>query len=155
MHNALSRRQSDAGAFKFFRLVQALKHAKQFICVLHIRAHPVIPNEYYQVISVCLGASDLDFGLRARARKFNRIGNQINQYKHKHRSAAIEFGQRADLPGNLAALCLLPNLGEGFLYDLIYVYQPIFAFQPGRSSKKPEDRLSGCLYAWPNPESSR
>jgi hypothetical protein len=31
-------------------LVQALKHAKQFIYVLHIKAYSVVPDEYYQVI---------------------------------------------------------------------------------------------------------
>src|SRR5882762_9078796 len=36
------------------------------------------PYEYYQFISVSIRASDLDFGLRARARKFNRIGNKVN-----------------------------------------------------------------------------
>jgi hypothetical protein len=81
MYDALNRRQSDAGAFKFIRLVQALKHAKQFIYVLHIKAHSVVPYEYYQFISVSLGASDFDLGLRAGAREFNRIGNKIHQHK--------------------------------------------------------------------------
>jgi hypothetical protein len=68
MYYALNRRQSNAGAFKFIRVVQALKHAKQFIYVLHIKARSVVPYKYDQVISVSLGASDLDLSLRARAR---------------------------------------------------------------------------------------
>jgi hypothetical protein len=81
MYYALNRSQSNAGAFKCTRIVQALKHSKQFIHVLHIKAHPIVPNEYYQVIAVSVGAADLDFGLRARAREFNRIGNKVDQYK--------------------------------------------------------------------------
>jgi len=81
MYYALRRSQSNAGAFKCIRIVQALKHSKQFIHVLHIKAHPIVPNEYYQVIAVSVGAADLDFGLRARAREFNRIGNKVDQYQ--------------------------------------------------------------------------
>jgi hypothetical protein len=81
MYDALNRRQANTCAFKFARLVQALKHAKQFVYVLHIKAHPVVPNEYDEVISVSLGASNLNLGLRAGARKFNRIGDKINQHQ--------------------------------------------------------------------------
>jgi hypothetical protein len=81
MYNPLNRSESNASSFKCIRRVQALKHAKQFIYILHIKAHSVVPNEYYQLISVSVGASDLDLGLRARARKFDRIGNKIDQYK--------------------------------------------------------------------------
>jgi hypothetical protein len=84
MHYALNRSQSNAGAFKGVRIVQALKYSKQFIHVLHIKAHPVVPNEYYQVIGVSVGAADLDFGLRARAREFNRIGNKVGEYQSQH-----------------------------------------------------------------------
>jgi hypothetical protein len=81
MYDALNRCQSNACAFKFFRLVQALKHAKQFIHVLHIKTYSIVPNEYHQVLCVSVDAPDLDFGLRARARKFNRIGKKVDQYK--------------------------------------------------------------------------
>jgi hypothetical protein len=80
MDDALYRCQSNASAFKCGRLVKTLKHSKQLIHVLHIKAHPIVPNEYYQVIAISVGAADLDFGLRARAREFNRIGNKVDQY---------------------------------------------------------------------------
>ena len=35
-------------------LVQALKHAKQFIHILHIKANSIVPNEYYQLIAVSI-----------------------------------------------------------------------------------------------------
>jgi hypothetical protein len=73
MHNSLNRSQSNASSFKFVRLVQPLKHSKQFVYILHIKAHTVVSNEYYQVICVSICAAYLDLGLWARAREFNRI----------------------------------------------------------------------------------
>ena len=75
MYYALNRSQSNASAFKCGGLVQALKHTKQLTHVLHIKAHPIVPNEYCQAVFVPVGASNLDFSLRARAREFNRVGN--------------------------------------------------------------------------------
>jgi len=81
MYYALNRSQPDASAFKCGRLMQPLKHPKQLIRVLHIKAHPIVPNEYYQAVFVPVGAADLDFSLRARAREFNRVGNKVHQHK--------------------------------------------------------------------------
>jgi len=80
MYNALNGRESDAGAFKFVRLVQPLKHSKQFVYVLHIKTHPIVPNEYYQLISVSLSVSDLDFCSQARACEFDGIRNKVDQH---------------------------------------------------------------------------
>jgi hypothetical protein len=81
MYYSLNRSKPNASALKGFGIVQALKHSKQFIHVLHIKAHPIVPNEYNQVIAVSIGAADLDFGLRARAREFNRVRDKVNQYQ--------------------------------------------------------------------------
>src|ERR1035441_3417224 len=105
MNDALNRRQSHAPAFKCIRRVQALKHAKQFIYVLHIKAHSIVPDEYYQVIFVTVGASDLDLGVRPRASEFYRVGNEIHQYKPQHRTISIEIWQHADFPDDVASLC--------------------------------------------------
>jgi len=67
MYNALNGRESDAGAFKFVRLVQPLKHSKQFVYVLHIKTHPIVPNEYYQLISVS-SAYPISISARTRVR---------------------------------------------------------------------------------------
>jgi hypothetical protein len=93
MYYALNRSQSNASAFKLASLVQALKHAEQFVRISHIKAHSVVPHEYYQVICVSVGAADLDFGLRARARELDRVGNKVNQHKPQHRTVSIEIGQ--------------------------------------------------------------
>jgi hypothetical protein len=81
MYYALNRSQSNASAFKRIRIVQALKHPKQLIHVLHIKSHPIVPNEYYQAVFVPVGAPDLDFSVRACAREFNRVGNKVHQHK--------------------------------------------------------------------------
>jgi hypothetical protein len=81
MYDPLNRRKPNARAFKCIGIVQALKHSKQFIHVLHIKADAIVPNEYDQVIAISVGAADLDFGLRARAREFNRVGDKVNQYQ--------------------------------------------------------------------------
>jgi hypothetical protein len=81
MYYALNSSQSNASAFKYGGLVQALKHTKQLTHVLHVKPHPIVPNKYYQAVIVPVGASDLDFSLRARAREFDRIGNKVHQHK--------------------------------------------------------------------------
>src|SRR3984885_10105682 len=98
MYYALNRGQTDARTFECVRLVQALKDTKQFIYVLHIKAYSVVPNEYYQVALVAVGASDLYFSLLARAYKFNCVGYKVNQHKPQHRTVAIEVGQCTDFP---------------------------------------------------------
>ena len=66
MYYALNCSQSNARPFKCISLMQALKYSEQFIYVLHIKAHSIVPDEYYQIIFVSAGAADLDFGLLAR-----------------------------------------------------------------------------------------
>src|SRR6202022_4640882 len=118
MYYALNRSQSNASSFKCIRLMQTLKHAKQFIHILHIKAHSVVPNEYYEVICVTICASDLDLGLRACAREFNRIGNTIHDDKLEHGPVSIEIGQLANLPVDVAPLRVLPGFGAGLVPKL-------------------------------------
>jgi hypothetical protein len=109
MYNPLNRRQSNTRTFKFIRRVQPLEHSKQLVYILHIKTHSIVPNEYYQLISVSVGASDLDLCSRARAREFDRIRNKIDQHYSQHRTVPVEIGQCPDFPRNVASLCILPN----------------------------------------------
>jgi hypothetical protein len=52
----LNHGQADASTFECVRLVQVLKHAKQFIHVLHIKAYPSVPDEYDEIALVSLVA---------------------------------------------------------------------------------------------------
>jgi hypothetical protein len=79
IYDALNRCESDAGAFEFVRPVQTLKHTNQFVYILHIKTHAIVPNEYYQLICVPVGASDLDFCTQARASEFDGIRNKVDQ----------------------------------------------------------------------------
>src|SRR4029077_5593886 len=118
MYYALNRSKPNARAFKYISLVQALKHSKQFIRVPHIKAHSIVPNEYYQLIAVSVCAADLDFGLRACPREFNFVRDKVNQYQPEHRTVSVEIGQCADFPGDVASLCVVPNFGKSFSYEL-------------------------------------
>src|ERR1700720_4108703 len=138
MYNALNGSQSNASAFKFIGLVQPLKHSKQFVYILHIKTPSIVPNEYYQLISVSVGASDLDFGLWARARKFDRIGKKVHEYKPQHRAVPVNIGQCADFPGNVAPLCVFPNFAQSFVYQLWQVNQGLLRFSPPDSRKSQE-----------------
>ena len=55
MYYSLNRSQSNASAFKFIGLVQTLKHAEQFVHILHIKPDSIVPNKYYQFICVSMG----------------------------------------------------------------------------------------------------
>ena len=67
MNDALNRGQSYACAFKRFRLMQTLKHAEEFMHILHIEPGSVVPDKYRYFIPVSAGTSDFDFG-RGRVR---------------------------------------------------------------------------------------
>jgi hypothetical protein len=109
IYDALNRCESDAGAFEFVRPVQPLKHSKQFVCILHLKTHSIVPNEYYELIFVSVGASDLDFCSQARACEFDGIRNKVDQHNSQHRTVSVEIGQCPDLPHNVASLCILMN----------------------------------------------
>src|SRR5580704_5608351 len=138
MDYALNCSQPDASTFVCVRLVQTLKYSKQFIHVFHIKAHPVVLNEYYQVIGFPVDTADLDFGLRARAREFNRVRDKVNQYQSKHRTVSIEIGHCADFPGDVASLCVVPNFGESFSYELRQAKQSLLRFSSPDSRKSQE-----------------
>src|ERR1700756_566314 len=48
--DALYSGQPYPGAFEFFRPVQALKHAKKLIDVLHLESRAVVPHEHLDLI---------------------------------------------------------------------------------------------------------
>jgi hypothetical protein len=78
MRNPLHGRQSDAGAFKRFRWMEALEDAEQFASIFHIKSDSIVPNKHYDLIIGLLHVPDLDLSGCAGAGKLNRIGNQIH-----------------------------------------------------------------------------
>ena len=73
-------RESYSSAFKLFREMQTLKHAEQFIHVLHVEAGAIIPHEHLDFIFP-IGTANLDFGLGAHARELDRVGEKVADHQ--------------------------------------------------------------------------
>src|SRR5262245_936115 len=79
MNDALHVGQANAGAFKFTGPVQALKDAKQFVHVFHVESDAVVANMADDFVG--LGpAPDFNPGPGARARVFDRVGEQVDEH---------------------------------------------------------------------------
>src|SRR5262249_15010367 len=78
VNDALNGCQTYPGALKFISTMQPLKYAEQLVDILHIKSDAVVP--YKDVCAVCthVRRADLDFGGAARAREFDRIGEQVH-----------------------------------------------------------------------------
>jgi hypothetical protein len=73
VNNAPHIRKSYAGPLELLRTVQTLKHPEEFVYILHVEAHTVVPYEENDLISFDL-AADFDHGLLAGARVLDGIG---------------------------------------------------------------------------------
>ena len=69
-------RESYSSAFKLFREMQALKHAEQFVYILHVEAGAIIPHEHLDFICR-VRTANLDFGLGPRACEFDRMERRL------------------------------------------------------------------------------
>src|SRR5258706_10320667 len=115
-HNALNRGQSDTGTLECFWEVQALEHAEQFVHVFHVKTHAIVSDEHHDLILISAYACHLDLGLPPSAREFDGVGKEIDQRKSQHRAVAMQTGQCADFPHDIAPVGLPPD----FFYDVIY-----------------------------------
>jgi len=71
MDDALNGSQFYSIAFKLFSKMQTLKHAEQFIHILHIEAGAVILHEHlYFMLIFSVHTANLDFGPSPHAREF-------------------------------------------------------------------------------------
>src|SRR5690242_9584493 len=71
--------QANAGPFKFFRSMEPLEYAEQFVGVLHIKADTIIANEYGQ-IAIFLNGPHFDNRDGSRPRILRGIGQQISEH---------------------------------------------------------------------------
>src|SRR5688572_13996128 len=71
--DALHPRQANAGAFELLRAMQPLKHAEEFVGVLHVESDAVVTHETDYRPSRFDKTPDLDLRLRARPRVFQRV----------------------------------------------------------------------------------
>src|SRR5277367_163917 len=133
MYDSLHGCQSNPRTFKCIRLMQALKHAKQFVHILHIESHAVILDEHHHFVAASIRGSNLNFRLGSRARELNRVGKKIHQRQPEHRPVSVEIRQFPDLPNNIAAAGLLPDLRERFPYQLLQADPRLLSLSPSDS----------------------
>src|SRR6516225_8090252 len=117
--DALSGSQSYSGAFKVFGAMQTLKHAEQFIYILHVKSRSVVPHEHLYLVVFTLGTANLDFSSALQPCELNRIGNQIHKDNFHHGTVAVTRWERPDLPINVPTARLLPKLRDDFRDKLL------------------------------------
>ena len=78
MDDTLNGGKPYTSPFKRFGRVETLEDAKQLIYVPHIEADSIILDEHHRFIVVSIAAAYFDLRLRARAREFDGIRNQID-----------------------------------------------------------------------------
>src|SRR5262249_48723785 len=122
-HDALHRGETYSGALEYLGTMQALKHAEQLVHVAHVEADAVVLDEHHELAGLPGHGSDLDLRLRPGAGELDRVGDQIDQRDAQHRSIAVERGQRADFPDDVAAAGFALDLLARLAHDLVQVDQ--------------------------------
>ena len=134
--DSLNGGQSYSGAFELFRQMQTLKDAEQLVYVLHVEAGAVVPHEHLDFFFIAVGAADLDFGRRAHAREFDRVGNKVDDDQPQHRTVALTDGKRADLPDDVPTLRVLPDFRDDLLDELLQVHLRLSGLGPPDPGKR-------------------
>jgi len=136
-------RKSNSSAFKLFREMQALKHPEQFIYILHVEAGAIIPHEHLDFIFPIYRAN-LDFGLGAHAREFDRVGEKVADHQPQHRTVAITDRKGMDLPDNVSPPRVQPDLRDALLDELVQARQRLFGLGPPDPGKRQQivDRVA-------------
>jgi hypothetical protein len=122
MYYTLNGCQTNAGAFKRFRRVEALEYPEQFVDVFHVEADPVVPNENHDLILLLVHTPYFDFGFRPGPREFGRIGHQVDKRELQHGPIPVPSRQSADFPRDVAALRLSPDFAQSFPGNLIQAH---------------------------------
>jgi hypothetical protein len=68
--------QPDARPLELGIAVQALKHPKEFVCVLHIKSHSIIAHKEYN-LPLSFAAADFNLSSVGRPRVLDSIRQQI------------------------------------------------------------------------------
>jgi hypothetical protein len=59
--DSLDVRQSDAGPFELFGLVQPLKHSEELAGILHVETRAIVSHREFEFMRVVLATADFDF----------------------------------------------------------------------------------------------
>jgi hypothetical protein len=111
-------RESYSSAFKLFREMQTLKHAEQFIDILHVETCAIIPYENLYFIFP-IHTTNLDFRLRSHACEFDRIGEKVDDHQPQHGTIAVTHRKGIDLPHNISPAGGLPDLRDDLFDELV------------------------------------
>jgi len=84
--------QADAGALELVGGVQALKHAKQLVHVLHVEADTVVEHGEHGLARLLL-AADADVCLAAETGVLDRVGDEITQNQTEHGRVPCHLGE--------------------------------------------------------------
>ena len=92
--------EADARAFEFLGAVEPLKHAEQFVRVLHVEPDAIVPHEENHAPAFCAGGADVNPGGLAHPRVLDGVVDEVGQHLLDHRRVPDHAGQGADLPDN-------------------------------------------------------
>src|SRR5258708_5068067 len=130
--------QSYSGALKLFGQMQALKDAEQLVHVLHVKAGAVVPHEHLDFFFIAVDTANLDFGRPSHACEFDRVGNEVDDDQPQHGTVSVADRKRADLPGDVPALGVLPDFRDGLLGKLRQVHLRLSGLGPPDPGKRQE-----------------
>src|ERR1700730_16307858 len=118
VNDSLNGGQSYSGALKLFSQMQTLKDAEQLVYVLHVKAGAIVPHEHLDFF-IAVHTANLDFGRLSHACEFDRVGNKVDNDQPQHGPISVADRKRADLPGNVSPLRVLPDFRDHLLDELL------------------------------------
>src|ERR1700722_3571918 len=133
--DALNGSQPYSGAFKLFRQIQTLKDAEQLVCVLHVKACAVVPNEHLELIFIAVHAANLDFRRPSHACKFYRVGDKVDHDQPQHGAVSVTDRKSAPPPSNVPTLRIPPDFGNDLLDQLLQVHLHVPGLGPADPGK--------------------
>src|SRR5581483_1073152 len=106
--------EADPRPFELVCGVEALEHSEELPYVFHVIADAIVAYAKY-VLTVQLGARDLDDRALARSRVLDRVRQQIPPYQSQHRRVAGHLAKLPDAPFDRARGDLRLQLAQHFL----------------------------------------
>ena len=104
--------QADGRPFELVFGMQPLKHAEQFVGVLHVEARPVVANKN-PGLRLCLLAADMDPRPGFGPRVLDGVAEEIDHHLVQQERIAADRRQRVHEPLDLAPLGLAGQVLAG------------------------------------------
>src|SRR5262249_37882046 len=94
--------QADSRPLEVPGAVQALEDAEEFARVPHVESNAVVAHETDRLAFARAPAADLDLGRAAGGGKSDRLREQVDHNRPQPLPVALDHGQLADAPDDLA-----------------------------------------------------